>query len=41
MFQGWSQRSNPQAKVLTNVLRAACHQGVVPYMVSLGNQVTS
>ena len=37
MFQGWSRRNNPQAKVLTTVPRAAWHQGVV----SLGNQVTS
>ena len=41
MFQGWSQRNNSQAKVLTTVLKAAWHQGVVPYTVSLGYQVTS
>ena len=29
MFQGWSRRNNPQAKVLTTVPRAACHQVVV------------
>ena len=37
MFQGWSRRNNPQAKVLTTVPRAAWRQG----LVSLGNQVTS
>ena len=41
MFQGWSQRNNPQAKVLTTVPRAAWHQGVVSHTVSLGNQATS
>ena len=29
MFQGWSRRNNPQAKVLTTVPRAALHQEVV------------
>ena len=28
-LQGWSQRNNPQPKVLTTVPRAAWHQGVV------------
>ena len=41
MFQGWSWRNNPQAKVLTTVPRAAWHQGVVSHTVSLGNQATS
>ena len=40
MFQGWSQRNNLQAKVLTTVTRAAWHQGVVSFNVSLGNQAT-
>ena len=29
MFEGWSRRNNPQAKVLTTVPKAAWHQGVV------------
>ena len=37
MFQGWSRINNRQAKVLTTVLRAAWHQGVV----SPGKQVAS
>ena len=41
MIQGWSQRNNPQAKVLTTVPRAAWHQGVVSHTVFLGNQATS
>ena len=41
MFQGWTRRNNPQAKVLTTVPRAAWHQGVMSYTVSLGNQATS
>ena len=41
MFQGWSRRNNPQAKVLSTVPRAAWHQGVVTHTVSLGNQATS
>ena len=38
MFQGWSRRNNPQAKVLTTVPRAAWHQGLVSFTVYLGNQ---
>ena len=41
MFQGWSPRNNPQAKVLTTVPNAARHQGVVYDTVSLENQATS
>ena len=41
MFQGWCRSSNPQAKVLTTVPRAAWHQGVVSPTVSPGNQVAS
>ena len=41
MFQGWSRRNNPEAKVLINVPRAPWHQGMVSYTVSLGNQATS
>ena len=41
MFQGWSRRNNPQAKVLTIMLSAAWHQGVVSYTASLGNQAAS
>ena len=41
MFQGWSPRNNPQAKVLTTVPMTAWHKGVVSHTVSLGNQVTS
>ena len=41
MFQRWSQRNIPQAKVLTTMPRAAWHQGVVSFTVSLENQATS
>ena len=41
MFQGWSRRNKPQAKVLTTVPRAAWRQGVVSHTVFLGNQATS
>ena len=39
MYQGWSRRNNPQAKVLTTVPRTAWHQGVVSYTVSLGTRL--
>ena len=41
MFQRWSRRNNPRAKVLTTVPRAAWLQGVVSHTRSLGNQATS
>ena len=44
MFQGWSRRNNPRAKVLSTVPRAAWHQEMVSHTVShtvsLGNQAT-
>ena len=41
IFQEWSRSNNPQAKVLTTVLRAAWHLGLVTPAVFPGNQVTS
>ena len=41
MFQLCSRRNNSQIKVLTTVVIAAWHQGVVSFTMSLKNLVTS